>query len=136
MSDRRRQRLAAIATSDWAGRCAFVLACGLAIGWSGALLIATLALIWRETPVSQQGANLLSTLGGAIAGAVATYLGTTLHHLEGARMSPDKPAHPITPPPPEKPEPPDRPGGRPEPDNELPEPERPQPKRDDGRRGD
>ena len=118
---------------DWAGRSAFVLACGLAFGWAGALLLAA----WEHGPVSQQGANLLSTLGGAIAGAVATYLGSTLH--QGGHMAPEKPAHqPSEPDAPARPEHPDRPGGPgPRPDQELPERERPQPKQGgEGRRGD
>jgi hypothetical protein len=61
---------------DWAGRSAYALSIGLAIGWSGALLMAAFP---SASPVSDTGANLLSTLGGAMAGAVATYLGSTLH---------------------------------------------------------
>jgi hypothetical protein len=61
---------------DWAGRSCYVLSWGLAIGWSGALLISALP---RAGPISDQGAHLLSALGGAMAGAVATYLGSTIH---------------------------------------------------------
>lgn len=57
---------------DWPGACAFVLACGLSIGFC-------VALIWAASPstpdLSQEAAALLSTLGGAMVGAVATYLG-------------------------------------------------------------
>ena len=60
---------------DWPGRCAFVLACGLAVGWAGTILL----VAWQGGPLSDHSANTLATLGGAMAGAVATYLGSTLH---------------------------------------------------------
>lgn len=63
---------------EWAGRCAFVLACGLAAGWSGALLAAA----FYGGPISDHSANMISAIGGAMAGAVATYLGSTLHSTE------------------------------------------------------
>jgi hypothetical protein len=76
---------------DWAGPCAFVLACGLALGWAGALLLAA----WRGGPISDHGTHLLATLGGAMAGAVATYLGSTLHHTDqGADAGPPAPPDP------------------------------------------
>ena len=56
---------------DWVGLCAFVLACGLAVGWSGTILL----VAWQGGPLSDHSANTLATLGGAMAGAVATYLG-------------------------------------------------------------
>jgi hypothetical protein len=60
---------------DWAGRSAFVLAVGVAIGWSVAVLFVVSP--WRTTPVGDAAANFLATLGGAMVGAVATYLGST-----------------------------------------------------------
>lgn len=75
---------------EWAGRSAFVIACGLGLGWAGALLIVSL----RGGPITDHGADLLATLGGAMAGAVATYLGSTLHTGGSARRREDQP--PIT----------------------------------------
>lgn len=57
---------------DWAGRTAFVLAAFVAGGWATALVIS--ATPWTDL-ISDTGANLLSTVGGVLAGAVATYLG-------------------------------------------------------------
>jgi hypothetical protein len=55
-----------------------VLACGLALGWAGAILFAAVTVTTR--PVTEQAAQFMSAIGGAIAGALATYLGSTLHH--------------------------------------------------------
>ena len=52
-----------------------MLACGLASGWAGGLLIAAI----QGGPISEHSADLLATLGGAMAGAVATYLGSSLN---------------------------------------------------------
>jgi hypothetical protein len=58
--------------SDWPGRVALVLAAFVGGGWATALVLA--ATPWTDT-ISEQGANLLATVGGVLAGAVATYLG-------------------------------------------------------------
>lgn len=57
-------------TVDWTGASAFVLAVGVAVS----LVVGFIGAIQYET-ISPQGAELLSTLGGAVVGAVATYLG-------------------------------------------------------------
>jgi hypothetical protein len=56
---------------DWPGACAFVLALGLSIG----LVLGFARWLVQHDPLSQHGATLLSTLGGAIVGTLATYLG-------------------------------------------------------------
>ena len=58
---------------DWAGACALTLATGLAVGWGGTLLL--ISGPWDPDPISDAGANLLATIGGAMVGAVAAYLG-------------------------------------------------------------
>jgi hypothetical protein len=79
---------------DWAGRSAFMLACGLAAGWAGGLLIAAI----KGGPISEHSADLLATLGGAMAGALATYLGSTLHSgVSPARRGDDHRAPVTTP---------------------------------------
>lgn len=70
---------------DWAGRSAYALSLGLAVGWGGALLMA----VFPHVPVSDTVANLLATLGGAIAGAVATYLGSAIHARAGSSRASD-----------------------------------------------
>jgi len=70
-------------TREWAGRCAFVLACGLATGWCGALLVAAV----YGGPISDHSANMISAIGGAMSGAVATYLGSTLHTAQQRRAA-------------------------------------------------
>jgi hypothetical protein len=72
---------------QWAGRSAFVVASGLAIGWAGALLI----VAFKGGPISHDSANVLATLGGAMAGAVATYLGSTFGALGAPNDGPGRP---------------------------------------------
>jgi hypothetical protein len=56
---------------DWPGACAFVLAFGVAV----TLIVGMAGAAVQDSPISEQGASLLSTLGGAAIGAIATYLG-------------------------------------------------------------
>lgn len=56
---------------DWPGAVAFVLALGV----SAALVFGFIGSVLQGEPIDQPLANLLSTLGGAAVGAVATYLG-------------------------------------------------------------
>lgn len=62
---------------DWPGACAFVLALGISLGFATALIMSASA---RTPPINQETATLLATLGGAMAGSVATYLG---HQIKG-----------------------------------------------------
>jgi hypothetical protein len=57
---------------DWRGYIAFVMSLGVAIGFGTALILSASG---RTPPISQDTATLLSTLGGAMIGAIATYLG-------------------------------------------------------------
>jgi hypothetical protein len=85
---------------DWAGRSAFVLAVGLAVGWAGGLLFAAIA---GRAPLSDAGAHLLSSLGGAMAGALATYLGATGRQPWGPRTPAQTGAQAVNDPPPSAP---------------------------------
>ena len=56
--------------SNWAGATAFVVALCLSAGWAVAMVAAAL-----DDNVSEAGIQLLTGLGGVLAGAVAGYLG-------------------------------------------------------------
>jgi hypothetical protein len=56
---------------DWPGAVAFMLAFGV----SAALIIGMIGATLNVGPLGEKTASLLSTLGGAAVGAVATYLG-------------------------------------------------------------
>src|SRR5262245_107988 len=71
-------RMEPIYRLDFAGICATILAVGLSAGWAGAILIAA----FRGQQIGEQGANLLATLGGAMAGAIATYLGSMIRQAQ------------------------------------------------------
>ena len=62
---------------DWAGLIAFVLTCTL----SAILLITVVALLFLDADLSDEGGRLLSGIGLALAGALATFLGT--RHRKG-----------------------------------------------------
>lgn len=66
---------------DWRGLTAFVLAVGVSI----ALVAGMLAAELTNGPLTTEEVGLLSTLSGAVIGAVATYLGTHQRH-EGTPM--------------------------------------------------
>jgi Na+/H+ antiporter NhaA len=56
---------------DWRGAVAFTLALCLGVGFAVSIIADSL----RHEPISAEHAALLSTLGGALIGAVATWLG-------------------------------------------------------------
>jgi len=58
---------------DWAGAVAFVVATFVSAGWAAAMVAAAL-----DDDVSAAGIQLLSALGGVLAGAVAGYLGASV----------------------------------------------------------
>ena len=60
---------------DWAGASAFVLAFGLSAGFATALIFAASP---ATTTITDAGVQLLSTIGGAMVGAVAAYLGVAV----------------------------------------------------------
>jgi hypothetical protein len=72
---------------DWPGRVAFVLAAFVAGGWATALVLASTP--WTDT-ISETGANLLATVGGVLAGALATYLGASYEQTRSTK-SPGRP---------------------------------------------
>ena len=57
---------------DWAGAVAFVVALFVSAGWACAMVAAAL-----DDDVSAAGIQLLSGLGGVLAGSVAGYLGAS-----------------------------------------------------------
>lgn len=57
---------------DWRGYIAFVMALGISIGFGAALIMSASA---RTPPINETTATLLATLGGAMVGAIATYMG-------------------------------------------------------------
>lgn len=63
---------------DFAGVCAVILAFGLSVGWCGAIIWAA----WTGRPANDATIQLLSTLGGAMAGAIATYLGSMIRQAQ------------------------------------------------------
>jgi hypothetical protein len=57
---------------SWAGACAFVMASSLSIGFAVGLVMSASP---RTPPINETTATLLATLGGAMGGSVATYIG-------------------------------------------------------------
>lgn len=57
---------------DWPGYIAYTLALGLAVGFASALIMSASS---RTPPINEVTGAMLSTIGGAMVGAVATYLG-------------------------------------------------------------
>lgn len=57
--------------NPYAGISVVVMAIGLTVSLSASLVLAVI----QTTPISQQLAGVLSTLGGAVMGSIATYLG-------------------------------------------------------------
>lgn len=85
---------------DWHGAVALILALSVGVGFAVAMVGATV----QHEPISQQGAALLNTLGGALIGAVAGWLGGAAveraqHHQEDTTMTtpaePDEDTQPV-----------------------------------------
>ncbi len=78
----------------WAGVVATILAASIGVGFAAAMIGATV----QHEQISQQGAALLTTLGGAIIGAVAGWLGGSASeravHERGHIMSEQQPEQP------------------------------------------
>lgn len=60
---------------SWPGAVALVISVFVAGGWCAALVLSASPL---TDTISEQGANLLSTVGGVLAGGVVTYLGSQI----------------------------------------------------------
>jgi len=71
-----RRRSVAEDAVRWAGRVAFIVASAVALGWAVSLVVYMVARLSGD-PVGSDAATLLSTVGGVLAGAVATYLGNS-----------------------------------------------------------
>lgn len=69
--------------ANFAGLSVFVLSCGISIGFVGLLLMG--AFMHEGRPISEQGASMLSAIGGAMVGAIATYVGHAAGHMERQR---------------------------------------------------
>ena len=61
--------------SDYAGIAVIILAFLVGGAWATALVIAALPI---TDPITESGANILSTIGGILAGAIAAYLGASI----------------------------------------------------------
>lgn len=57
--------------SSWAGAVALVLAACIGVGWAVALVVAAV----QDGPVGPRAATFLTTMGGALLGAVVGWLG-------------------------------------------------------------
>jgi hypothetical protein len=100
---------------NWAGLAAFALALGVALG----IVLGFINAVLQSEPMSAEASNLLSTLGGAAIGAVATYIGIAHTNGKGDTNMED-PGIIETPP---EPEPEPAPEPEPEPDAEPDEEE-------------
>lgn len=101
---------------DWRGPIALILALGVAIALVSGVLTAELT----PNVVTPQETAFLSTLGGAMVGALATYLGVTHNRTNGGNDMHET----ETPEPPEpEPTPEPEPSEPPEPDPEFPDEE-------------
>ena len=78
---------------SWPGAVALVLAVFVGGGWCTALVLSATP---RTDTISEQGAGLLETIGGVLAGGVVTYLGSQIGHrrVEPHEL-PDTPHQPL-----------------------------------------
>jgi hypothetical protein len=60
---------------DWAGAVAFTLSLGVSGSMVVLMTLGIVGSMFHDRPMSEQGATVLSTLFGAVVGALATYLG-------------------------------------------------------------
>jgi uncharacterized membrane protein YqgA involved in biofilm formation len=60
--------------TDYAGIVAVILAVTLGI----VLIVACIALVILNRPISEAGGRLLTTIGAGLVGALATYVGTSI----------------------------------------------------------
>lgn len=102
---------------DWRGMAIFVLALGVATAIVAGFLTAELT----RGPITSEEVGLISTLGGAAIGAVATYVGITNggNTMETERPERDEPVEPEPVPAPEVDEPPTDDDGNPVDEDEL-----------------
>ena len=62
---------------SWAGAVVLVLAICLGGGWATALVMSASA---RTPPITDTVADLLSAIGGVLAGAISAYIGSQIAH--------------------------------------------------------
>lgn len=83
-------RAATVRGYDAPGIAAVILAAALGVGWCASIVIAALPI---TDTISETGAALLNGIGQVLAGAVATYLGSTI----GVRRATEPAASPEPP---------------------------------------
>ena len=69
---------------SWAGASAFVLAILVGGGWATALIMSASA---RTPPISDNTGNLLTAIGGVLAGTIATYVGSAVGERRARRQA-------------------------------------------------
>lgn len=72
---------------DWTGAVALVLALGVSLSMSIALVGGLVGAIWHDRPISEHGAAMLSTIFGAAIGALASYLGQSRERQLNAKSN-------------------------------------------------
>ena len=70
---------------SWAGASIFVLAICLGGGWATALVMSASS---RTPPITDSTKDLLSSVGGVLAGAITAYIGGYISTLRGRRKDP------------------------------------------------
>lgn len=77
----------------WAGRVAFIVAGAVSLGWAVSLVVYMVARTAGDA-VASDAAAVLSTVGGVLAGAVATYLGNSSERRDPTSRSRSGDPHP------------------------------------------
>jgi hypothetical protein len=72
---------------DWPGAVAFTLALGVSGSMVVLMAVGLIGVFVRGEPISEQGATLLSTLFGAVVGALASYLGQSSERYHGSQSN-------------------------------------------------
>lgn len=71
---------------SWAGMAVLVLAVFLGGGWATALVMSASS---RTPPITDSTKDLLSSVGGVLAGAITAYIGGQIARMRDARKPPE-----------------------------------------------